>query len=219
MILYNIMLITAITVSTKYADILKLILPVNARFFHKWYIVTSKNDVETIRVIREFQETQPTTDIEIIYFDFYTNAVFNKGGAIQYAQYVIQDTIQDTAVLLLDSDICLPENFDKIMDNVNLQEDTIYGAAERRHFFTKAHFETQTVDKQDVEKTEFLLGYFQLYYYKTCYLYQPSGNCSDCDLEFANLFPNREVIPGLYVGHLGKENENWNGRLTTNAFV
>jgi hypothetical protein len=41
----------AITVSTNYHDLLKIIIPQNYKFFDKWYIITCIDDMDTIAVI------------------------------------------------------------------------------------------------------------------------------------------------------------------------
>ena len=74
--------IVAITVSTKYDDLLEIIMPQNHKFFDKWYIVTHKNDIKTIDVINKFNYSNVIT----LYYDFYLDAKFNKGGAIKYCQ-------------------------------------------------------------------------------------------------------------------------------------
>ena len=42
--------IIAITVSTNYEDILKIIIPQNAKFFKKWIIITKVDDIKTINI-------------------------------------------------------------------------------------------------------------------------------------------------------------------------
>ena len=39
----------AITVSTKYADILNIIIPQNIKFFEKWYIITDETDEKQLK--------------------------------------------------------------------------------------------------------------------------------------------------------------------------
>ena len=43
-----------ITVSTKYEDILEIIIPLNYKFFDKWYIITDINDTKTIDVLKKW---------------------------------------------------------------------------------------------------------------------------------------------------------------------
>jgi len=45
--------IIAITVSVNYSDILKHMIDQNSKFFKVWYIVTSPEDKETVRLIEE----------------------------------------------------------------------------------------------------------------------------------------------------------------------
>lgn len=64
-----------ITVSVNYDNLLDIILPQNAKFFKKWYIVTHKDDQKTIDIIKKHN----INCVEILYFDFYDGAIFNKG--------------------------------------------------------------------------------------------------------------------------------------------
>jgi hypothetical protein len=195
-----------ITVSTKYEDILEIIIPLNYKFFDKWYIITDINDTKTIDVLKKW-------NIEILYFDFYSGGkVFNKGGAIKMAQDIIKT---DDFILLLDSDIVLPENFSEYL--TNLKENVLYGTEFRYDYHTLEHYKKDIIDYNYTCCKNFV-GYFQLY--KNCaFRYEESNNCMYCDETFRNLFKQRITLKGLAVKHLGMERVNWNGRKNHNDFV
>jgi hypothetical protein len=206
--------IIAITVSTNYSDLLEFILPQNYKFFYKWYIITSENDQKTIDVINKFQKE----NIEIIFYDFYKSfsykslSIFNKGGAINYVQklvYNISENI-DKLILILDSDIFLPDNFINIIDKINFVDNTLYGPQNRYDYYSYNNFESNLIDsKYSVGGFE---GYFQLYKFNSRYLYNNSKDCSICDITFRNKFKNKITISDLIVKHLGKGGVNWKGR-------
>lgn len=211
--------VIAITVSTNYDDILNIVLPCNQPFLKKWYIVTHALDKTTIEVIKKYD----FANVELVFFDFYRNTVynkttFNKGGAIQYAQTLVDAEVQgettanDTLVLLLDSDILLPNNFNEYIKNTNIQDHTIYGVNYRLHYFTKEHFDNDIVDLTDRTNVDYILGFFQLYKYHQTYKYFQSRDCSKCDLLFSQLFVKRDIIENFAVKHLGKQSVHWSGR-------
>lgn len=105
--------IIAITTSTRFDDLLAICLPHNYPLFKKWFIITHEKDTKTIDVVNTFKATHDTRDcIELLFFDFFEGKrKFNKGGAIRYAQMIVNDRYQDYPILLIDSDIVLPDNF------------------------------------------------------------------------------------------------------------
>ena len=118
-----------ITTSTRYSDILKVIIPQNQRFFKKWYIITHPNDQDTINVVKDFNYP----NIELVLFNFYENGkIFNKGGAIRSIQKIIPS---GTPVLLLDSDIYLPDNFLNVIPTI--ENDKLYSSDKRYYFYTR----------------------------------------------------------------------------------
>ena len=111
--------IIGITISTKYEDILKIILLQNAKFLKKWIIITDEKDIKTIDVIKESK----CNNIEILYYNFYSNEkrkfIFNKGGAVRFGQKYLYNNpkYNNYLILILDSDIYLPENFTERVNN------------------------------------------------------------------------------------------------------
>jgi hypothetical protein len=207
----------AITVSTKYDDLLNIILPQNARFFEKWYIITDPEDQATIQVIKAHN----LPHVEIIYYDFYANGkIFNKGGAIRKCQET-HLTNYTGQVLLLDSDIYLPDDFEEIIrQHANIQPNTLYGIGHRNDYFSLHHLNHQIVDDVYPYASNFQ-GFFQLYFSEPnqIYLYDESVNCGECDIKFINLFPNKIIIRELTVSHLGKSCLHWNTRLSKTDFL
>ena len=204
-----------ITVSTNYDDLLNIIIPQNYKFFEKWYIVTDKSDDKTINVINKYNYD----NIYILYFDFYeNNKKFNKGGAIRYCQEKIISTLDYSGnILILDSDIYLPNNFSKIM-NIKLIENTIYGTNKRYDFYSYKNFINKIIDL-DYPWSKKFQGYFQLYKYNKNFLYEESNNCGECDLRFLKYFKNKRIITNLSVYHLGKSGINWNKRINKDDFI
>lgn len=202
----------AITVSTKYDDILDKIIPLNYKFFYKWFIVTDKNDQKTIDVINKYN----TKNIDIIFFDFYANnKKFNKGGAIRYVQQLISNYNYRGMVLLIDSDIVLPYNFPFYINRLKLKRNTIYAPIKRLDYHSHQSFIN---NQHDYEFSDPFVGFFQLYLYNKNFLYEDSYNCSTCDITFLKYFNDKIIIPQLIVGHLGKNGVNWDGRNNKDDF-
>ena len=208
--------IIAITVSTNYDDLLQIIIPQNYKFFYKWYIITHKNDNKTIDVIKNFN----FDNIIILYYDFYANgATFNKGGAIKYCQEKIIPNLEyKENILLLDSDIFLPNNFLKIINNIEIKNDILYGTYKRLDYYSYYNLRNNIVDFYYPWSNHFL-GYFQLYKYNETFLYDDSEDCRICDFHFQKNFKNGITIPRLVVAHLGKDNKHFLGRKNKDDFM
>jgi len=210
--------IVAITVSTKYDDLLEIIMPQNYKFFDKWYIVTHKNDIKTIDVINKFSYSNVIT----LYYDFYSNVRFNKGGAIKYCQKEISKLDYDFNVLLLDSDIYLPDNFDELLNNLVIEPNVLYGVSSRFDYHSYDNFLANKIDsiytRMPASHMRNFVGFFQLYKHNPTFLYENSQNCAECDTVFFKYFSQKKIIEHLSVKHLGKEVVNWNGRNSTNDF-
>uniref|UniRef100_A0A6C0HAK7 Glycosyltransferase 2-like domain-containing protein n=1 Tax=viral metagenome TaxID=1070528 RepID=A0A6C0HAK7_9ZZZZ len=193
-------MITAITVSVNYDNLLDIILPQNYKFFKKWYIVTEKSDYKTIEVINKYS----FENVEILYFDFKLNATFNKGGGINYALNMIDI---DENVLLLDSDIFLDDSFENYM-NYDLKYDILYSFT-RYDYYSYQNFIKDKIDH--VYHINFM-GFFQLFKNNKKYTYENSENCRQCDSSFAFKFKQRMLLEGKIIKHLGKDNVNHFGR-------
>lgn len=192
----------AITVSTKYHDILEIIIHQNQKFFTKWYIITHQTDLNTVNVIQQSNYN----NIEILYYNFYNDEkCFDKGGAIRFCQEKLQDEEED--ILILDSDIYIPDEFEKIQ-KMSLKEDTLYGVY-RHEYYTFENFQNNIIDHYD---KWIFIGFFQLYKNNKKYRYEHSEDASSCDMKFQTLFPKKIPINDLIVKHLGRPRCNWSGR-------
>ncbi len=200
-----------VTVSTKYSDILDIVFPQNAKFFDKWYIITSPDDEDTINVINKHN----FGNVELRFFDFYNGAVFNKGGAIRACQNELSSLKYNGVVALIDSDIYLNDNFSQIISSIEIKPDCIYASSFRNDYYTLENFKNDIIDLKYPWSDEFQ-GYLQIYKHDPKYQYQNSFNCSECDLFFAMMFPKKELIKDLHVKHLGRHGDNWFGRKELN---
>ena len=206
----------AITVSTNYDNILELIIPQNYIFFEKWYIITDKNDTKSIDVINNFN----FPNIHILFYEFYeNNKIFNKGGAIKYCQKEIIGSLNyDGNILLLDSDIWLPDNFNEIIKDIVVEYNQLYGTNKRYDYYSYENFKNNRIDF-DYPWSKDFQGYFQLYKYDINKSYEDSDNCSACDLRFLKFFTKKNILYELNVSHLGKHGVNWNKRIDKNDFI
>ena len=204
-------MITAITVSTKYDDILKIIMPQNYKFFTKWYIVTHEKDTKTINIVKNYG----FTNVEIVFFDFYRKRTFNKGGAIRKCQDILERKGYKGDVLILDSDIYLPNNFLEILPPLNYY--TLYGTNRRSDYYSYHNFKNNILDFEYKWAQDFQ-GYFQLYKFSKNIKYLDSDDCSECDLRFQRFFKNKIILQNMIVSHLGKSGINWKGRKNYSDF-
>ena len=201
------------------SDILKIIIPQNARFFKKWIIITKADDIKTINVVKESNYK----NIELLFYDFHLidgkKTIFNKGGAIKHGQqhvYKNQDYV-NSIILILDSDIYLPDNFATIVNKINIENDKLFGSSKRRDYWSEENFKKNIVDF-DYIYSRHILGYFQLYKFNPTYLYNNSTDCSTCDKMFTFAFKRLIIIENLEVKHLGKAYINWKGRVSHKDF-
>ena len=198
-------MIAAITVSTNYIDILPFVYERNKGCFKHWVFVTDKNDQETIN----FLSNKP--DVTVLYWDFQNHRnIFDKGGAIRYAQTYVYEKYPDDWYLLIDSDICLPTQFSRFVASSLPTYDVnpIYGLSERLDFGSLEDFKNNINYKKYDHKNN-VFGYFQLY--KDKFFYNTSRDASNCDGEFSRKFQKTTLISGLPCAHLGSKS-HWNGK-------
>ena len=115
------MKLQAVTVSVNYSDFLCHTLEENKKLFDKWVIVTDTKDIETKELCdkyKDFNVVCVQTDL------FYQKALFNKYAGVNEGLKLI-DT--DAWVLFIDSDIVLHEQTRRVLESIDLEEDTIYG--------------------------------------------------------------------------------------------
>ena len=207
--------IYAITVSTRYSDLRNIIIKQNAKFFKKWYIITYPADKDTIKVVRDAS----LSNVELLFYDFYTRSgrkygntlikqagsyiIFNKGGAIHCCKkHIISKVGIGKPILLIDSDIYLPDNFLDVIDSTTISPNTLYGIAERYDFSRMSDFISRKYNNPAPNAKDFF-GFFQLYIQKPNTFYNNSRDCTKCDIDFHTNFTNFVNLP-LAVYHLGK---------------
>lgn len=194
----------AITVSTNYQDLLPIIYHYNSSYFKHWIFVTERNDRETIDFLSKKE------NVTILYHDFKNHRnIFDKGGAVRYAQTYAYKAFPDDWYLLIDSDICLTPKFAefKVLALPTLDVNLIYGLSERLDFETLEDLKNH-VNYTYYDHKEQIYGYFQLY--KDKFFYNTSKDASRCDGEFSSNFSGRMLIRGLPCAHLGNRS-HWNG--------
>jgi len=195
--------LVAITVSTNYADLLKICLEANYKWFDKWIVVTNKSDTRT----REVLATYP--DVTVLFWDpKKAGAVFDKGSGVRIGQKFAYEMYPNSWYLLIDSDIVLegdPKTFVKELDNCSPKG--LYGI-ERWDYASIKDLKSKT-NKERYSGSEDFHGYFQLY--ATPHLYMRSKDASVCDLKFRALFRKRTLLPSPLASHLGQES-HWRGR-------
>lgn len=201
----------AVTVSTNYSDILPFILEANRKYFTNWIFVTDRNDHTTIGILSK----EPT--VTILYWDFQNSGKrFDKGGALAYAQGYAYETFPNDWYLIVDSDICLSEEFATI--NVNeLNPELLYGCHNRWDFLDINDYRNN-INFTEYRRHNFPIGFFQLYKQKHYYRsFDTAGNCDD---EFVNrCFPQKYGMFDQFVcRHLGKDATNWAGRVVGSDF-
>ncbi len=232
--------IVAITVSVNYDDVLGIILPQNAKFFKKWYIITEESDTKTRDLVTAAATSQP--HIELLYYNFkQPDAPFNKGGGLREAQLHVLRTHGEVPVLILDSDIYLPDEFGTLYNSLTLQRDKLYSIIRRVDYETYTDFKVRLNGVVHICSADFI-GCFQLFIQTADKLYESYKDCGQCDLIFRNLFLKERAetnISGIYgkntmlddfkryqfylshncvyiqleVAHLGAEVVNWSGRV------
>lgn len=197
----------AITVSTNYHDILPYILEANLKHIDRWIFVTDVNDHATIDLLT------PHDKITILYWDFKNNGrSFDKGGAVKYAQQHAYGNYPDDWYLILDSDICFPENFS--IDTATLNTGALY-TTNRQDFNSASSYRQRQPCYQHPLNPKNCLGYFQLY--KQHLFYESSHSAGKCDDNFSFKLPNRCL--DIMCSHLGSPNTNWDGRAIGSDFL
>ncbi len=204
----------AITVSTKYDDILGVVIHQNVRFLKKWYIITDPADQATIDVVK----TANYPNVELLYYDFYKNAVFNFGGARQYGQiYSVQQNGMGKYTLMLDSDIYLPDNFMEVIDAHDIVPGTLYGV-QRRHDYARLSDLRKQEGYTNYQEASNIYGFFQLFVQTPNALSVHSYDCSVTDIVFHNNFAHKDLF-AMTLCHLGQSRKHWQGRKSRDDFV
>ncbi len=140
--------------------------------------------------------------------------IFDKGGAIRQIQKktLFTNEIQENdLVLLLDSDIVLPKNFEDIIANTKIKKNTIYGSYRKDYLF----YDDFLKNKNSYDYSVFDgAGFFQMYLATESKYCKRTVDCGYVDVEFKQQFKNYEYIENLTSCHLGASDMNWQGKKT-----
>jgi hypothetical protein len=219
--------ITALTVSVNYTDFLVHILEENYSLFDRWVIVTDTSSRDVVFECNKYSNVV-CIQTDVFYKD---GAKFNKWAGINEALKLIDDGW----VLFLDSDIVLHKETRRILNNLSLKEDCIYGVdrvncnadewevyRKKRNMLVNSWLLTSAglslgsrlvhIYGHEGDNGKFAgwnpLGFFQLVHRKSFNLYpQNSKGADHCDIVFARLYPRdkRILIPEILAIHLESE--------------
>lgn len=209
--------IVCMTVSTDYEDYLEISLQENHKFFSKWYIVTEIDDQKTQTLCSQY------STVECVFYQLRTAAnVFRKGNALNTVQKIVYERHPSSLYLILDSDVCLPDDFREQIESIQINENVMYGA-DRLMYPTIKDYLLKNPDVNLLRWNPHSLipdrtpsfhmvphGYFQLYKAPQ-HFYPDSESAAECDVTFARKFPIRKNLK-FVVSHLGTANVNWHGR-------
>ena len=205
--------IVPITVCVKYSDYLFTSLAVNRGFFEDYVVVTVPDDVDTHAVCNKY-------DCHMLLSDSLqrNGAVFNKSALINLGQNYVHARYPDAWILILDSDILLPDNFKTVVEEQLDDRSALYSMP-RFDFFPDEHNvihldQLRVIEHGKRYRIDFM-GFFQLYFDKAKYYPADSHSCRDCDAVFASSFHRfRMMTIFSYLCHIGQSNQNHFGRCT-----
>lgn len=195
--------IAAIVVAVDYDGELEVTLPHLRRVADHVYVVTKDDADETRRIVEASGCNVLTTDVW-----HERGAAFNKSGALRLAQLYVQQTHPDAWQLILDADIVVPPNVRNVVASLPRDDDRLY-VARRVDFHDNAAIDS---GRPSHEYPPIAAGFFHLH--RTRRLYADwSESAQQCDLDFAGTFAEVVIAP-LVVFHLGRDGQNWRGRVT-----
>lgn len=137
---------------------------------------------------------------------------FDKGAAIRSIQKIHilkENPTENDLVLLLDSDIVLPSNFQEILNSKTFEANTLYGTKRKDFMFYSDFLENKN---GKIYNSFDLAGYFHLYKYNSKKLCKRTHDASYVDSEFKSQFPNTFVFDDILVSHIGVSGVNWKGK-------
>jgi len=231
------MKIEAVTVCVNYSDFLAHTLPHNKNHFNKIVIVTDTKDIATKKVCDFYNVMCVQTDV------FYENGnKINKGKGINEG---LKHLDMDGWVVHLDADIYLPPLTRSILENLELDNKTIYGIdrmmcpsyKDWMNFIDNPSllhegwiYVHPTAFPMGVRIAEYKgkgwepIGFFQMWNPKGSGVFEypkEHGAVDRSDVIFAKKFPRskRQLLPEIISIHIDSEQahmgKNWSGRQTT----
>lgn len=192
--------IIGITVCYKHLDVLKDTIS-NAEIFHKWFIITSKEDQETIDFINSINQNDK---FELIFFPFEES--INRGKAINLALKEVYSKYLDFWILSIDADIYIPDELKKsFIDGIVLNKNNIYYTSR----ILVDSFEDYLKNKDNLNIFQKLrarpIGYFQFFFKKNIYFSERYESWGRSDFIFPqDNFGKNTVKIFLPVIHIGK---------------
>jgi hypothetical protein len=230
------MKIEAVTVCVNYSDFLAHTLPHNKNHFNKIVVVTDTKDIDTKKVCDFYNVMCVQTDV------FYENGnKINKGKGINEG---LKHLDMDGWVVHLDADIYLPPLTRSILENLELDNKTIYGIdrmmcpsyKDWMNFIDNPSllhegwiYVHPTAFPMGVRIAEYKgkgwepIGFFQMWNPKGSGVFEypkEHGAVDRSDVIFAKKFPRskRQLLPEIISIHIDSEQahmgKNWSGRQT-----
>ncbi len=204
--------IDIVIVSVDYNDFLSISLENNLKLVENITVVTSEKDKICQELCKKFGVNCIIT--ERMYED---GAVFNKGKAINEG---IKSLTDPDWILLLDADICLPDDFNKVWLEFPKNPESLI-TCER--YFCKDYdsykvWKSDNKDYKGKKERSKWLGYFQLFNSSIISdinkVYpEEFEDAAWSDITFRNKF-SKKVEINTTVAHLGDAYTNWKGRKT-----
>lgn len=196
--------IKTIICSINYCDLLKETLSQNIKELSDIAIITDLKDQKTKDLCEQFNVKCYETDIFYI-----NNSKFNRGMALNAFFNNYKNELD--WVLLLDADIVVPQNFEKLFFDLNPDPNVMYGC---RRYDVQEYSEWEKIkENKDLLKNHRLFrgvgyGYFQLFNFKSdiikrlsvnnnLIIYPPFPTVSEGDWVFRNYWSDWIFDPPL----------------------
>lgn len=200
--------IIPLAICVNFHDFLSHSLAANRSLFERYYVVTKKEDIDTIEVCNKY-------DVNVHLYDDgnHRKSIFNKSAMIWQLQIELHKQYPDAWILLIDSDICLPKNFEEIWEKAcetGLDQSALYGMLRDDYWEYEDYKESKNPRPYGGPR---FVGFFQLYFDKSKYYPKDSNDASLCDMHFLNSFKKKyHLTESEKVMHLGKAFVNHRGR-------
>lgn len=138
--------------------------------------------------------------------------VFDKGGALCQIQTQVlpkKNLSENDLVLLLDSDIILPRNFNNYISKEKFKKNYLYGANRQDFLFYDDFLNKKNCIKYSAFEGA---GYFQLYVNDNSKICKRTFDCGYVDSEFKDQFDDLVIMENIVTSHLGAGDMNWEGK-------
>jgi glycosyltransferase involved in cell wall biosynthesis len=229
-------MIECVVVCVDYSDFLAWTLPLNKNFFDRMIVITSTKDKATQRLCEHHYVECVQTDV------FYENGEpFNKGRGINVG---LSRLTKSDWIVHMDADIVLPPETRNLLNNMNLDKDSIYGIdrflcnnyrewinhvySPKLHHQARAYIHTNcfpigTRIYSERNGGYIPIGFFQLWNVASCVLTYPEQHtdAGRSDMLHAMNWPRskRSFLPEIIGIHLATGHNmgmgvNWKGRTT-----